>query len=492
MEWFSVDKEGLAKLLARKGGDGGITGMAWLIFELIQNCLDTDTQNVHVKLTPIANKPYCELTVTDESSHGFKNLAHAWTLFAESEKKGDPTKRGRFNLGEKLVLALCEEATITSTTGSVTFDKKGRHTSKKGQDFGTTFHAIVRMTRAEYDEVCKAVQLLLVPEDVFVSFNGLEIKPRDKKSSFETTLPTEIADAEGVLRRSARKTEVSIYEPRQGETPMLYEMGIPVVELSGGEPWHINIGQKVPLNADRDNVTPAYMREVRTYVLNHMHPSLKGKEEAAKTWVREAMTDPRIEKDAFEKAKTEAFGKDTVSYDPSDPQANKAAAAEGYTVIPGGALPAGAWDNAKRFGVVAPAGRVFPTHPEHAEDAVIITADEQSAGMKQLAQFTQAMADVLINLKVSVLFINNPRASMAASWSGRQITFNVGRLGKKWFDEGPTEAQVDLIIHEFGHHYEGDHLSEKYYRALTRLGAKLAFWCAKYPDLLTEKTWKKT
>jgi 3-(3-hydroxy-phenyl)propionate hydroxylase len=31
------------------------------------------------------------------------DLTHAFTLFAESAKKGDAEKRGRFNLGEKLV-----------------------------------------------------------------------------------------------------------------------------------------------------------------------------------------------------------------------------------------------------------------------------------------------------------------------------------------------------------------------------------------------------
>jgi hypothetical protein len=40
-----------------------------------------------------------------------RDLSHAFTLFAESVKKGDAEKRGRFNLGEKLVLALCDEAT---------------------------------------------------------------------------------------------------------------------------------------------------------------------------------------------------------------------------------------------------------------------------------------------------------------------------------------------------------------------------------------------
>ena len=77
-------------------------------------------------------------------------------------------------------------------------------------------------------------------------------------TTFETVLPTVLADDEGVLRKTTRKTLVSVYEPLDSETPTLYEMGIPVVET--GDRYHVDIGQKVPLNMDRDNVTPAYLR----------------------------------------------------------------------------------------------------------------------------------------------------------------------------------------------------------------------------------------
>ena len=36
-----------------------------------------------------------------------------------------------------------------------------------------------------------------------------------------------------------------------------------------------------------------------------------------------------------------------------------------------------------------------------------------------------------------------------------------------------VEALDELLIHEYGHHYSNDHLSEKYHNALCRLGAKL-------------------
>jgi hypothetical protein len=42
-------------------------------------------------------------------------------------------------------------------------------------------------------------------------------------------------------------------------------MGLPVVEIgeTGGDKWHINAMQKVPIGKDRDNVPPAFLTAVR-------------------------------------------------------------------------------------------------------------------------------------------------------------------------------------------------------------------------------------
>jgi hypothetical protein len=59
------------------------------------------------------------LVVQDDAPEGFRDLTHAFTLFAESAKKTNPEQRGRFNLGEKLVLAMCDEVTIRTTKAAV-------------------------------------------------------------------------------------------------------------------------------------------------------------------------------------------------------------------------------------------------------------------------------------------------------------------------------------------------------------------------------------
>src|SRR5687768_5610372 len=104
--WFDIDKAGLAAILERRG-------KAFALFELVQNAWDSGTERVEIRLSPIAGEPYATLEVEDWGE-GFADLAHAYTMFARSSRAGNPTKRGRFNLGEKLVLALCRKAAITS------------------------------------------------------------------------------------------------------------------------------------------------------------------------------------------------------------------------------------------------------------------------------------------------------------------------------------------------------------------------------------------
>jgi len=54
------------------------------------------------------------------------------------------------------------------------------------------------------------------------------------------------------------------------------------------------------------------------------------------------------------------FGDKRVSFDPSDPEANKLAVSQGYTVVHGGMMSSAAWQNAKAANAILPAGQVTP------------------------------------------------------------------------------------------------------------------------------------
>src|SRR5262245_55293058 len=143
-QWFSVDKQGLGRQ-AEEQGKGRLVG------ELIQNALDEPgVTQIAVALATVPGQDMADLTVEDDSPSGFADLTHAYTLFAPSAKRGNPEQRGQFNLGEKLVLAVCERATISTTKGTVIFDpEQGRIEKPDRRERGSVFQGRIRMTQEE-------------------------------------------------------------------------------------------------------------------------------------------------------------------------------------------------------------------------------------------------------------------------------------------------------------------------------------------------------
>ena len=256
--WFTVDKTGLAKLQHEKD-------RFFILKELISNSFDEQINRCSVSLEYSDGEVTIE--VRDDSLEGFKRLSDAHTLFAESYKKGNVLQRGRFNIGEKLALSLFKEATITSTKGRVIFHKDGtRSQTSTKRDVGTTFSGIIKMTKREMDEIIEQCELIIPPENVTFSVNeNLFCRP-DVHKVFTQSLPTVDIDDEGNLKSAIRKTEIELFKKGITDVNYICELGIPIVETDIC--FTINVNQKVPMNKDRDNVSPTYLKKLKTYVLN--------------------------------------------------------------------------------------------------------------------------------------------------------------------------------------------------------------------------------
>lgn len=465
------------------------------MLELLSNAWDQNISHVDVTLTRNGGSRTFDLIVEDDDPDGFADLTHAFTLFAPSTKKTDAEKRGRFNLGEKLVLAVCEHAEILSTKGGVRFTKAGgRESLKSRTSSGSRFVAAIRMTAAEYADTVEIVRSVIPPRGPVTMFNGEEIRPRLLIHEFEASLSTEVADDEGNMRPSHRKTTVALYEPAGAEVPMIYELGIPVVE--SGDRWHYDIGQKVPLNMDRDNVRPAYLRHLRTLVLNETF-DLITQEDANSTWAKEAIEDENVTEDAVRSVVEQRFGKKAVIFDPSDREANNIAVTRGYTLIHGSTMSKDAWANIRRFEVVKPAGKVTPSPSALLNDRfstdgtgkdIIVPEDKWSDGMRRIVKYARLLGCELLDYTPTVQIASDITLP-AGAWfgksllSGSTLTFNVGRLSRRWFDD-PDQIKVDaLLIHEFAHDRVDNHLSEDFHEECCRLGAKMRDVAVRLDDI---------
>lgn len=487
---FSVDLKGLSNLLPQEG-------LAWIVNELVQNAWDQDVQMVRLELDKMSNtRNRIRLAIEDDDPIGFINLAHSFTLFAKSHKLGNAEKRGRFNLGEKLVIAYAiasgGSVKIESTKGGFHFSKDGRTSIRKKRASGSRVEVVFKATQAQYDELVAHVGTLIPPKDhtefveIEQSIKTTLSKPTLIKSVMSVNLPTMLANSEGVLRRTRRNTTVDLYEVADGDTPYLYEMGIPVVPSE--TPYHIDIQQKIPLNMQRDNVTPAYFKAIATTVLNAT-ADLLTVEQITQSWVKEAMEDKDVDAESVEAVLDTKYGKKRVVHDPNHPESSAVAIAKGYTVVYGGNESRSTWENIRTHRPVTSAGIKFDTTNTVSFDPdgidVSLPEDQWTDGMKSLALFCQKTHKEIFGAKLRIQFFKDPRGYLAC-YSRNSLTFNYRSIGKTKCSNWKTHLEyfMDLIIHEFAHRYGSSHFSEDYWRGTTKVGAKMALLLRAKPELL--------
>lgn len=481
-QWFEVDKQGLAKLLQRRG-------IGYALYELLQNAWDA--KSVTQVDVMIARSPYgvTTLKVTDDSPVGFTNLDHAFTLFAESEKKDNPEKRGRFNLGEKLVLALAKDATISTTVGTVTFSAAGRKATDEARSSGSEIVVYLPISREQHDQIIEASTKVISPYGIRTSINGVITGDGFKLVAIpEAGLTTEISDGGGILRRTTRKTRVGILEVPEGEKAWIFEMGIPVSEHDGR--WHYNVEQKVPLTFDREAVSDGFIRDLHALAFNTLYHELTV-EDCNSSWTAVAVCRTGASLEGIRRYMDLRFSEKRVAYDPSDTEANKIAASEGYTVVTGSMLSKDIWSNVKLAGAIKPAGQVTPSNASVEFSAqgkdVDYPPEKWSEGMKMIVEYTKTLGIHLLGFAPKVGILNDITLNVAACYGQQSFHYNVGRLGKTYFNRvaGKDEEVDSLILHEFAHEYCPDHLSHDYHEAICKLGAKLKTLALSKPEIFS-------
>lgn len=474
--WFEVDRAGLAKIAARRNKN-------FILRELVQNSWDEASTFVQVEVYPPVNgSGFSTIRVTDDSPDGFKDISHAYTLFAPSAKVTDATKRGRFNFGEKLVLALCNTARIETTTGTILFDKgEKRRRSPKKREAGSMFEGTLKLNAEERTLLVKAARQMIAPDGKTTVVNGSALAPRQPVVSVDHCLSTEIAKEDGTLQSTYRTTTLRVYEPVNGEKAALYEMGIPVVET--GDRYHVDVGQKVPLNMERDNVNPAYLRDVRVAVANAT-AHLLTVEDANTGWARDALGDYQITADAAKRLTELRFGDKAVIYDPSDQEANSLATAKGYTVVTGSQLSGSEWEQIKKHSTMLPAGQVTPSpKPFHPDGRALRLADEITPQMARFIQYAIDVALALTDKDLTVVIADDSGWNCEGAIGNGVLYVNAEKVGGEWFDAIGSVDQNEFLIHELGHTVEGNHLSDRYHEALCKIGAKLVELRGQRPEI---------
>jgi hypothetical protein len=489
-ELIVVDMDGLRSIAegaVHKRGFGIIGGEIW------QNCMDERPTRVNITIEPVEGQPLIHFKAEDDGP-GYRDLSHAWTMYAPSYKKSDPEKAGRFNVGCKFVLCFCKTAKIHTTSGLVTFDREeGREVfPRRKRESGTLFEATMYCTRERHDQLIQYMHQVLPPLAVRLYLNGKKIVSRAPVGQFEETLSTVIGDD---LRPSRRKTVVQVHSVKEGEQAHLYELGVPVVPIECK--WHLNVMQKVPLNTDRDNVSPKYVSDLLAFTLNEMHQHLT-EEDVRQPWATEATDNPNCKDAAMKTYLDKKFTEKRFVPDPTDPESSKRLVANGYTPITSNALTDGQREKVRNNRELAPLSSfLMPTPSPYSDNpnappVKVISEDKWSDGMRNIHNYTVALSRKLLGREIEVRFVHTTNKFSACYGRGCSFDFNVLRLSKKWFDGRVQQKHDRLILHEFGHHYSDDHLSNDYYDALCELGAKLKELALRDPAFFSEFVPKHT
>jgi hypothetical protein len=467
--WFEVSREGLKELYADRAEK-------FVLRELIQNAWDEPitTCNVTTTCRPNGSRGLSVLlSVEDDSPSGFRNLEDAWTLFGPTYKRSDPSRRGRFNLGEKQVLAVCDTCKISSTKGRVEFDSKGRTVLPPTRKEGSQVVVQVSMTREQYDEMLQLLDSYLPPSTTKFIINGRQIIAPEAIADFEDNLVTEVTEGQ-FIRRRKRRTKVEVYN-RLGEKSLLYEMGIPVQEIDCE--FSLNVMQKVPLATDRESVPTWYLRDLFAVTLNHLHDNLD-RERVSETWIRDAMESREVEAATVQDVMKKRFGGRMCVANPNDPQSVDEAISRGYNIVYGSEMSAAEWKKAKQYTGMQSSTALFGTTLADGEPVRELT-DEQI----RFADYAKMLARELLGIRIGVDFCRAPKATCSAQFGNLRLTVNLSRIPSSLFTD--LEGMTDLILHEIGH-YGGNHTEHSYHETLTRMGAKLLILALEKPELFKE------
>ncbi len=272
-EWFELSEEGWRR-------SNRARPLGQLVREALQNAFDQGARRVKVRLEE------GEVRIEDDAPAGLARDEYAFTVFM-GEKDTPPTWRGRKGRGLKEMISASDGAEVETVGRTLVFDDTGRHVKPNTRLVGTCLRLFRKTSASEREAAAQLLRLIIPPPDVQLVINGRTVRTPRSKEALDGCLLETVELHHGVERIVERATRVDLYHPRPGETPHLFELGLPVEPH--GLPWHVDVQQRIPLAAERDAARDAYKRTLAGIILESLAPELS-REELSGAWVMEVLS----------------------------------------------------------------------------------------------------------------------------------------------------------------------------------------------------------
>lgn len=428
--WFELSNEGWRRLSAGRP-------LGRLLLEGLQNAFDQQASSVEVDLGP-------DRVIVEDDASGVDDLALVYTVFM-SDGDDAPVRRGRMGRGLKELVAAMDAAEVHTVGASIIFDKNGRHTQPATRTRGTKLVLYRRSTPEEIEEAVAMLRLVIPPAHTALRVRGrLVRRPRALVALEPCDLETVVV-RDGVERAVERGTRVSLFHPRRGDAPHLYEMGLPVEPIN--VPWHVDVAQRVPLGAGRDGAPEGYKLRLKQILLEELISSYLDAKDLRADWVGEVLSRMAPSQRTLDAYVSRTFPRRSVLGGTT--RANDRARQLGAHVVDVSGIPRGMLATLARS-MRSAEEFVRALDVEFGEEPV-----EPTDSHRVFADFVVWLAKKLCDTRIRVKFVRKlPSAdglleSACTDALGGEIRFNVD--GPLDFEDPYEPTTLGIVLHELAH-----------------------------------------
>jgi len=461
--WFELSNEGWRRLAASRP-------MGRLLLEAVQNAFDEHATSVSVEIGDDS------MVVEDDAEAGVGDERLVYTVFL-SDKPDEPTRRGRLGRGLKELIAAMDTATVETVGTTIDFHVDGRGSKPNGRQQGTRMTLRRGSSETERESTEAMLRLCIPPRGIALKVNGRTVRrPRLVLSLSECDLETVVV-VDGLERASTRTTTVSVYAPRRGETPHLLEMGIPIEPWE--VPWHVDVGQRVPLGEGRDALPQRYKLHLKATLLEAMIHRYMDRRDLRADWVHDVVSRWPLRASVLDAYVSKVFPRGAVLGGTS--RANDRARQLGAHVIDAATMPSSAY---------VALGRVLETADDYARRRSRDFAGEDVEPDEMQKRFAEAVRWLARRVAGRVIrvrfFARDPLddgllEDATTDVDARIISFNV--RGPLRFDDILDPMTMGVVLHEIAHLETPEH-DRRFVERLQHLaGATAKLFAAEGPEL---------
>lgn len=451
--WFEIADDGWRRWSAARP-------LGRLLLEAVQNAFDGDADRIRIDLASD------EVVVEDDAREGIVDERLVFTIFL-SNKNADPRRRGRMGRGLKELIAGMDRASVETVGRTIQFEASGRSATDNDRERGTRLVLNRRFDAEELDAAEKMLRLCIPPKGTTLRVRGRTVRrPRSVLTLSSVHLETVVLD-EGIERAAMSQTSLSVCTPRRGEQAHIYEMGLPVEAWN--VPWHVDVGQRVPLKEGRDGVPDRFKLSLKAALLEAMIHNYLDRGDLRGDWVHEVIAGWPLSPALLDAYVSRVFPRGSVLG--GTRRANDRARQLGAHIIDASAIS---------HGTYLAIGRVLET----ADDYVRRRSSEfggeavdPSPAQKRFADAVRWLARRVAGRVVKVSFFARDPSDAGlledavTDVETRELSFNV--RGPLNFEDVLEPGTLGVVLHELAHLETAEH-DHRFIERLQTLAGKTA------------------